>query len=65
MKNRDFNKLRKKRINRRAKEDSLECLAESYDIMSKTGMNRQQALLSAYVVSGRGNLCVSNIKIEK
>ena len=58
-----FNKIRKTRINRQAKEDSLECKAQSYGIMSATDMNRTQALLSAYVVSGRGNLVVNKIKI--
>ena len=60
----EFKKLRKRRINRQSKVDSMECLADSYDIGFKTGMNNIQAVFSAYVISGRGNLPVSNLIIK-
>ena len=59
-----YNKIRKNRINRQAKEDSLECKAQSYGIGFKTGMNNIQATFSAYVISGRGNLPISNLIIK-
>ncbi len=65
MKNSTYNKVRKNRINRMSKENSQEMRAMSYEfIRQDRSLTATQALISAYVVSGKGNLCVNKVKID-
>lgn len=61
-----FKKVHEQKINRKFHEHKT----EAYDLKRKfikayPELTDQQALLSAYIMSGRGNLEVSNIKIGK
>ena len=65
MNQREFNELRRKRIDRASKENTQEMRALGYMLMSDNSeLNQIQARLSAYVVSGKGELCVSKLSLQ-
>jgi len=65
MTDRAYNKLRKKRINRKAQQEASEARSLSREMQKQhPSLTPTQTLLSAYVLSGRGNLCINSIKLK-